>query len=128
MALGAVLQITGIRPVVTNLTILTNQLSVGGYAVGQRRVLLGPIAGEHLTPGGVALTTITMVPASRTACGHAAGHHPDRARRARPGHRAVRRRRPAPAGAPAPRPPQPAPDAFCTVDELRTSLTRDVPA
>jgi hypothetical protein len=68
-ALGAVLQITGIRPVVTNLTILTDQLSVGRYAVGQRRVLLGPIAGEHLTPGGVALTTITMVPASRTACG-----------------------------------------------------------
>ena len=59
-ALGAVLQITAISQVVTN---VTDPLSVGAYAVGVGTgVLLGLVAGDRLTPGTVGVTIITAVP------------------------------------------------------------------
>jgi uncharacterized protein YebE (UPF0316 family) len=58
-ACGAVLQITAIGQVVTN---VTDPLSVGAYAAGVGiGVLLGMVAGDRFTPGTVGVTVITMV-------------------------------------------------------------------
>ena len=58
--LGALLQITAITQVVTN---VDDPLSVGAYAVGVGiGVLLGLIAGDRLTPGTVGVTIITSAP------------------------------------------------------------------
>jgi uncharacterized protein YebE (UPF0316 family) len=55
--LGAVLQITAISQVVTN---LQDPLSIGAYALGVGiGVLLGLIAGDRLTPGMIGVTIIT---------------------------------------------------------------------
>jgi uncharacterized protein YebE (UPF0316 family) len=57
--LGAVLQITAISQVVTN---LQDPFSVGAYAAGVGiGVLLGLIAGDRLTPGAVGVTIITTM-------------------------------------------------------------------
>src|SRR5664279_4568214 len=59
-ALGAVLQITAISQVVTN---LSDPLSVGAYAAGVGiGVLLGLLAGDRLTPGVVGVRIITTTP------------------------------------------------------------------
>jgi uncharacterized protein YebE (UPF0316 family) len=55
--LGAVLQITAITQVVTN---VEDPLSIGAYAAGVGvGVLLGLIAGDRFTPGSVGVTIIT---------------------------------------------------------------------
>lgn len=76
-ALGAVLQITAITQVVTN---VDDPLSVGAYAVGVGiGVLLGLIAGERITPGTVGVTIITSesgVADGLWARGWAATAHP----------------------------------------------------
>ena len=55
--LGALLQITAISQVVTN---VDDPLSVGAYAVGVGGgVLLGLVAGDRLTPGTIGVTIIT---------------------------------------------------------------------
>jgi uncharacterized protein YebE (UPF0316 family) len=55
--LGALLQITAITQVVTN---VDDPLSVGGYALGVGLgVLLGLIAGDRLTPGTIGVTIVT---------------------------------------------------------------------
>jgi uncharacterized protein YebE (UPF0316 family) len=57
--LGALLQITAISQVVTN---VDDPLSVGAYAVGVGiGVLLGLIAGDRLTPGTIGVTIVTPV-------------------------------------------------------------------
>jgi uncharacterized protein YebE (UPF0316 family) len=59
-ALGAVLQITAISQVVTN---LQDPLSVGAYAAGVGiGVLLGLVAGDRLTPGTIGVRIITTIP------------------------------------------------------------------
>ena len=55
--LGALLQITAITQVVTN---VDDPLSVGAYAFGVGiGVLLGLIAGDRLTPGTIGVTVVT---------------------------------------------------------------------
>lgn len=55
--LGALLQITAITQVVTN---VDDPLSVGAYALGVGiGVLLGLIAGDRLTPGTIGVTIVT---------------------------------------------------------------------
>jgi uncharacterized protein YebE (UPF0316 family) len=57
--LGAILQITAISQVVTN---LQDPLSVGAYALGVGvGVLLGLVAGDRLTPGMIGVTIITTM-------------------------------------------------------------------
>ncbi len=57
---GAVLQITAISQVVTN---VHDPLSIGAYAGGVGvGVLLGLVAGDHLTPGMIGITVITPRP------------------------------------------------------------------
>jgi uncharacterized protein YebE (UPF0316 family) len=59
-AVGAVLQITAISQVVTN---LEDPLSVGAYAAGVGTgVLLGLIAGQRLTPGWIGVTVVSDTP------------------------------------------------------------------
>jgi uncharacterized protein YebE (UPF0316 family) len=59
-AIGAILQITAIGQVVTN---LSDPLSIAAYAGGVGiGVLLGLIAGDRLTPGKVSVTIATAVP------------------------------------------------------------------
>jgi uncharacterized protein YebE (UPF0316 family) len=59
-ATGAILQITAISQVVTN---LDDPLSIAGYAGGVGvGVLLGLIAGDRFTPGRVGVTVITDEP------------------------------------------------------------------
>jgi uncharacterized protein YebE (UPF0316 family) len=59
-AVGAILQITAISQVVTN---LADPLSIAGYAGGVGiGVLLGLIAGERFTPGRIGVTIITDDP------------------------------------------------------------------
>ncbi len=58
---GAVLQITAISQVVTN---VDDPLSIGAYAAGVGTgVLLGLVAGESLTPGSIRVTIVTGNPA-----------------------------------------------------------------
>ena len=58
--LGAVLQITAITQVVTS---VGDPLSVGAYAAGVGLgVLVGLVAGEHLTPGTIGVTITTTAP------------------------------------------------------------------
>jgi len=55
--LGALLQITAISQVVTN---VDDPLSIGAYALGVGiGVLLGLIAGDRLTPGTIGVTIVT---------------------------------------------------------------------
>ena len=57
---GAVLQITAITQVVTS---VGDPLSVGAYAAGVGLgVLVGLVAGEHLTPGTIGVTITTTAP------------------------------------------------------------------
>ena len=57
---GAILQITAITQVVTN---VGDPLSVGAYAVGVGLgVLAGLVAGERLTPGTIGVTITTTAP------------------------------------------------------------------
>lgn len=57
---GAVLQITAISQVATN---LTDPLSVGAYAVGVGiGILVGLVASDRITPGAVGVTIISAVP------------------------------------------------------------------
>ena len=59
-ATGAVLQITAISQVVTN---VHDPLSIDAYAAGVGLgVLLGLVAGDRLTPGMLAVTVISTVP------------------------------------------------------------------
>lgn len=127
-AIGAVLQITAISQVVTN---VTDPLSVAAYAAGVGfGVLLGIIAGDRLTPGTVGVTIITPLPdvaAKLWARGWPAtvqsGHGEngpvtvlfvavDRRREARL-HRDVA---------------ELAPEAFCSTEDLRSRPARPAPA
>ena len=89
-ALGAVLQVTALSQVVTD---VHDPLSIGAYAVGVGLgVLLGLVVGDRLTPGMLGVTVITTTPgvATRAVGARLAGHGPGRPRRGRPGHRPVR--------------------------------------
>nr|MDT0667160.1 DUF5698 domain-containing protein [Micromonospora sp. DSM 115978] len=57
---GAILQITAISQVVTN---LRDPFSVGAYAVGVGiGVLLGLVVGDRFTPGSIGVKIVTTVP------------------------------------------------------------------
>lgn len=59
-ALGALLQITAITQVVSN---VRDPLSVGAYAIGVGLgVLLGLVVGDRLTPGNLGVTVISTSP------------------------------------------------------------------
>ena len=64
---GAVLQITAITQVVTN---VGNPLSVAAYAAGVGAgVLAGLVAGERPTPGTLGVTITTTAPDAAAGCG-----------------------------------------------------------
>ena len=59
-AVGAILQITAISQVVTN---VTDPLSIAAYAIGVGAgVLLGLVAGDRLSPGRIGVTVVSEAP------------------------------------------------------------------
>ena len=80
-ALGAVLQITAITQVVTN---VNDPLSVAAYAAGVGLgVLLGLVAGDRLTPAASGSRSRPATQASPAGSGRGGGRRPRRPPRAR---------------------------------------------